>query len=428
MERRRADIDISRRDFLKTSAVATFSLAGLHSAFAAGSDKIRVGVIGCGGRGIYDSTNCVKSAENVEIVALADVFPERLASFQEHFKTNLPDKINVTPETCFSGFDAYRKLLACELDLVILTTPPHFRPAYFRAAIEAGKHVFMEKPVAVDPVGVRLVIETGALADQKKLTVLAGTQMRRLEPLVQIMKRIHDGDLGQMTSGQCYRIGDGMTGWGPTRRLPEWSDMEWHLRRWLFYTWLSGDFIVEQHVHDLDLMNWAMNSHPVQCIALGGRQARTDAIFGDVYDHFAVEYVYPDDVRIDYKGAQINKIAARHEHRIFGTKGSALFDFGQASIKGEKPFVFQGDMPDPCLRQHAAQIDAIRNSKHLNEAVQIAESTMTAIMGRMSAYTGRALRWDWLMKASKLDLTPESYTFGPLPEQPVAIPGVTPLI
>jgi predicted dehydrogenase len=196
MERRQV-IDISRRDFLKTSAVATFSLAGLHSAFAAGSDKIRVGVIGCGGRGIYDSTNCVKSADNVQIVAIADVFPERLASFQEHFKTNLPDKINVTPETCFSGFDAYRKLLACELDLVILTTPPHFRPAYFRAAIEAGKHVFMEKPVAVDPAGVRSVIETAAIADQKKLTVLAGTQMRRLEPLVQIMKRIHDGDLAR---------------------------------------------------------------------------------------------------------------------------------------------------------------------------------------------------------------------------------------
>ena len=420
---------LSRRDFLRTTAAASLSLGvGLNKAFAAGSDKIRVGVIGCGGRGTYDSTNCVNAADNVEIVAVADLFKEKTDTFLEHFKTHLPDKINVTPETCFWGFDAYKKLLACDIDLVIMTQTPQFRPLHFRAAIEAGKHVFMEKPVAVDPAGVRSILQTANLADEKKLTVVAGTQMRRLAPLVEIMKRIHGGDLGQITSGQCTRLGDGMLSWGPATRLPEWSDMEWQIRRWLFYTWLSGDFIVEQHVHNLDLINWALNAHPVHCSAVGGRQVRTDPLYGDIYDHIAVEYVYPGDIRIEYKGAQIDKITGRNDQRLFGSKGVAYFDFGLAVIEGQNPFKYEGEMPDPAVRQHADQIDAIRNGKPLNEAVRIAESTLTAIMGRMSAYTGKSLSWKWVMEASKLDLTPAEYAFTALPEMPVALPGITPLV
>ena len=431
MNGKRTSLGISRRHFLKTSAVTSLSLSlasGLNKAFAAGSDKIRVGVLGCGGRGLYDSTNCVNSAENVEIVAVGDLFQERIDGFLGHYKTNLPDKISVTPDTCFTGFDACEKLLACDIDLIMMTQTPHFRPRHFRAAIEAGKHVFMEKPVAVDPVGVRSVIETAKLADEKKLTVLAGTQMRRLAPLVEIMKRIHNGDMGQISSGQCCRLGSGMMSWGPATRKAEWSDMEWQIRRWLFHTWLSGDFIVEQHVHNLDLINWALNAHPIQCTAVGGRQARTGELYADAYDHMAVEYVYPDGIRVEYKGAQIDRISERNDQRLFGAKGNAYFDFGRAVIEGQNPFDYQGEMPDPCLRQHADQIDAIRSGKPLNEAVQIAESTLTAIMGRMSAYTGKSLSWNWVMNASRLDLTPAEYTFGDLPSPTVAVPGVTPLV
>jgi len=425
-----SNINLSRRGFLKTSAAASLAAmtTGLNKIYAAGSDKLKIGVLGCGGRGIYDSTNCVNSAENVEIVAIGDLFQDRIDGFLDYYKQNLPDKITVTPETCFTGFDACDKLLACDIDMIMMTQTPHFRPMHFRKAIEAGKHVFMEKPVAVDPVGVRSIIETAALADQKKLTVVAGTQMRRIAHLVEIMKRIHNGDLGQITSGQCCRLGGGMMDWGPQTREVQWSDMEWQIHRWLFYTRFSGDFIVEQHVHNLDLINWALNAHPVKCVGIGGRQVRTDPIYGDVYDHIAVEYEYPNGVRIEYKGAQIDHISDRCDQRIFGTKGTAYFDFALALIEGDNAFEFKGEIPDPCLRQHADQINAIRNGTHINEAVRIAESSMTAILGRMSAYTGRALNWDWAMKASKLDYSLPEYAFTDLPKVEVALPGITPLI
>ena len=402
--------------------------AGLHHAYAAGSDKIRIGVIGCGGRGRHDSLACLAAAENLEITAVADLFPEKLDPFVEYMKTHRPESVRVPPEARFSGFEGYLELLSTDVDLVLMTQPPHFRPLHFKAAIEAGKHVFLEKPIAVDPVGVRSVISTAALADQKNLTVVAGTQMRRLTPLVEIMKRIHDGALGDVHSGQCTRLGGGLMNWGPDQRQPGWSDMEWQIRRWLFYTWLSGDFVVEQHVHNLDLLNWAMGSHPVQCTAIGGRQARTDSIYGDVHDHIAVEYQYPGDIRISYTGAQIDGIHGRNDQRLFGSDGRAYFDFGRAVIEGRSPYEFQGPLADPVVQQHADQIHAIRTNQRLNEAVQVAESTMTAMMGRMSAYTGRSLSWNWMMQGSRLDLTPDTYAFTDLPERPVAVPGKTPLI
>jgi predicted dehydrogenase len=434
---------LSRRDFIKTSGalgVATL-LSGTERMFAAGSDKIRVGLIGCGGRGIYDTTNCLNSSENVELVAMGDLFKNRLDGALQALKNNpgekdkpsekdkLGEKVKVTQDSCFAGWDAYKKVIARDdVDMVILTEAPHFRAEHLKAAIEAGKHVFMEKPVAVDPVGVRSVIESSALADKKNLTIVAGTQMRRIAHLVAIMERIHNGDLGRILGGQCVRIGDGMLGWGPKERQSGWSDMEWQLRRWLFLTWLSGDFICEMHVHNLDVVNWSLDAHPVQCIGMGGRQVRTAPEYGDAYDHFAVEYEYPNGVRIEYMGAQIDGVTDRNDQRLVGTKGSAYMDFGNAIIEGEKPFKYDGPSPDPCIRQHADQIAAIREGKPLNEGKRIAESTLTTIMGRMSAYTGRALKWDWVMNASKLDLRPPKYEFGDLPMPPAAIPGVTQLI
>ncbi len=424
--------DLSRRDFIKTSAAlgAAAWASGTTRMFAAGSDKIRVGVIGCGGRGTYDTTNCLNAAENVELVAMGDLFRDRLDRCRRQLTKELGQKVKVTDETCFTGWDAHKRVLSCDVDLVILTEPPQFRPSHLRAAIEAGKHVFAEKPVAVDPVGVRSVIESAQLADQKNLTIVAGTQSRRMAHLIEGTKRIHNGDIGQIISGQCVRTGGGMLTWSQEtkQRQPGWSDMEWQLRRWLFLTWLSGDFIVEMHVHNLDRTNWVMDAHPVQCIGLGGRQVRTGPEYGNVYDHFAVEYEYPNGVRVEYMGAQIDKVTDRQDNRVVGTKGRAYTDSGNLFIEGDKPFRYDGPSPSPVIKQHADQIAAIRNGERLNEGKRIAESTMTCIMGRMSAYTGRALKWDWVMNASKLDLSPPKYEFGDLPMRPVAIPGQTQLI
>jgi len=227
-------------------------LAGTGRMFAAGSDKIRVGLIGCGGRGTYDTTNCLSCAENVELVAMGDLLPDRINTCRNRLTQKLPEKVKVTDDTCFVGWNAHNKVLACDVDLVILTEPPQFRPSHLRAAVEAGKHVFAEKPVAVDPVGVRSVIESAKMADEKGLTIVAGTQSRRVAHLIEGMKRIHNGDIGEIVGGQCLS-------WHPEtkQRQPGWSDMEWQLRRWLFLTWLSGDFIVEMHVHNIDRMNWA---------------------------------------------------------------------------------------------------------------------------------------------------------------------------
>jgi len=424
---------VSRRGFVKGAAAGVLSVAtasGLISrAYAAGSDKIRVGLIGCGGRGTFDTTNCLKAAEGVELVAMGDVFKDRLDNCRQILSKNLLDKVKVTDDTCFVGWDAHEKVLATDVNLVILTQPPHFRPAHLKAAVEAGKHVFMEKPVAVDPVGVRSVIQSSELAEQKGLTILAGTQMRRISHMVDAVKRVQDGVIGTILGGQCVRLGDAMRSWGPQQRQPGWSDMEWQLRRWLFMTWLSGDFIVEMHVHNLDMMNWLIGAHPVQCMGMGGRQQRTESEYGDSYDHFAVEYEYPNGLCIEYMGAQIDKMGdGRNDQRLVGMKGSLYADFARARFEGQNPAEIAWDQYDPCLKQHADQIEAIRQDKRLNEGRRVAESTLTSIMGRMSAYTGRALKWDWAMKASKLDLTPPSYQFGDLPMPPVAIPGKTPLI
>lgn len=417
---------------MKGAAAGAFSVAALSGlsprAYAAGGDKIRLGVIGCGGRGTHDSSRCLAAAENVELVAMGDMFKDRLDRCRKTLTGRLAEKVEVTDETCFVGWDAYKKVLATDVDMVILTTPPHFRPMMLKAAIEAGKHVFMEKPVAVDPVGIRSVIASSELADQKGLTIVAGTQMRRISHMVEGVRRIRDGALGTILSGQCFRLGGGMRGWGPQERQADWSDMEWQLRRWLFMTWLSGDFIVEMHVHNLDIMNWALGSHPVQCIGMGGRQQRTEAKYGDSYDHFSVEYEYPNGVRVAYMGAQQDGISNPHHQRLVGTKGSAQLDFGRVVIEGANAAEIGWNEHDPCLTQHADQIDAIRKGRRLNEGRQIAQSSLTAIMGRMSAYTGRALKWDWALNASKLDLSPPAYEFGDLPMPPVSIPGQTRLM
>jgi len=336
---------------------------------------------------------------------------------------NLKNPIVVPEDACFTGFDAYKQLLAVpEVNYVILAEPPHFRPRHMMAAIQAGKHVFAEKPAAVDGPGAQLVIEAGELAKQKGLGIAVGTQRRHQRSYNETIKRLQDGMIGDIVEARSYWNGGAI--WVIDRE-PGWSDMEWQLRNWNYFTWLGGDHIVEQHVHNLDIINWVLGEHPVRAIALGGRQARGGKEHGHIYDHFAVEFEYPNGVRVASYCRQTNGCAERIEERIVGTKGVA---FGYGEIKGEKPWKFEGEDPNPYVLEHADLVASIRSGKLLNEGRQIAESTMCAIVGRMSAYTGRAISWDWAMNASKLDLSPAKYEFGPNPVDPVAVPGKTPLI
>jgi len=429
MKKKKSNITdrLSRRAFIKTSAA--FSLASLAAPssriYAAGSDKLRVGMIGCGGRGTGAAKDCVESSPNVEIVAMGDLFQDRLDKSLARLSREVDDMVSVTEDTSFTGFDAYKKVLACDIDMVILATPPHFRPEHLAAAVEAGKHVFMEKPVAVDPVGVRWVIESSEAAAKKGLAVVAGTQRRHQEHYLEVMKRIHNGDMGELVSGQCYWNQDGL--WVKKKR-PEWSDMEWQCRNWLYFTWLSGDHIVEQHVHNIDVINWAMGSHPVECLGMGGREVRTGPEYGNIFDHFAVEFKYPNGARVLSMCRQMDGCAGQVSERVAGTNGTCYTDGSNGYIEGPNAYKYEGKSPSPYVQEHADLIAGIRQGRPLNEGRRVAESVMTAIMGRMSAYTGRALQWDWVMNASKLDLRPPKYEFGDLPVRPVAIPGKTELV
>jgi len=428
---------LSRRDFLKASAVvaattvvtgcATVPKAGRAPAFLPAvpvRERIRVGVIGCGGRGTGAARDCVQSSPNVEIVALGDLFQDRLEACCQDL-SDLGDKVRVTSDHCFTGFDAYQHVLGSDIDLVILATPPGFRPLHLRAAIEAGKHVFMEKPVAVDPVGVRSVIASAELATCKGLAIVAGTQRRHQPAYLETMKRIHDGAIGPLVAAQCYWNQGDL--WVKPKE-PGWSDMEWQCRNWLYFTWLSGDHIVEQHVHTLDVINWALRATPVKCVGMGGRQSRTAPEFGNIYDHFAVEYEYPGAVRVLSMCRQVGGTSDRVSERLVGTKGTS--DPHGEIQRGKRVWKYQpkGEPVNPYVQEHADLIASIRKGRPLNEGQRIAESTLTAIMGRMSAYTGREVSWDWVMNASQLDLTPPKFEFGDLPFDPVAIPGQTKLV
>ncbi len=413
---------LTRRDFMKTTAAATAFLASGNFAYGfAANENIRVGLIGCGGRGTGAAQNCVESSTGIEIVALGDVFPDHLARCKEQLGQKIGASFKVTDERCFVGFDAYQKVLASDIDLVILATPPGFRPLHLQAAIAAGKHVFMEKPVAVDPVGVRSVIAASDLAKQKGLAIVAGTQRRHQLGYLEALKRIHAGAIGDIVSAQVYWNQGGL--WMHPRQ-PGWTDMEWQLRNWLYFTWLSGDHIVEQHIHNLDVANWALQSHPVKAVGVGGRQVRVEPAYGHIFDHFALEFEYPSGARVLSMCRQIDGTATRVDEYLIGTKGTAD---PAKWIKSAKPWRLDiEEPPNPYVQEHTDLIASIRKGQPLNEGRQVAESTLTAIMGREAAYTGQAITWDEIMNA-ELDITPKSFAFGPLPVSPVAVPGVTKL-
>jgi predicted dehydrogenase len=425
---------LTRREVLKATTLASIAAAfpsGLYA--AAASERIRVGVIGCGGRGTGAAVDCATASPDVVIAALGDVFPDQLEWSLGQLKEKLGGRVTATPATCFSGMDAYKKVVAADVDLVILAAPPFFRPAHLEAAIAAGKHVFTEKPVAVDPVGVRSVIATSEKAAAKGLAIVAGTQRRHQAHYVEIMKRVRAGDIGEIVAGQCYWnmgalwVERAAQNWA-NRFAKRWSDMEWQVRNWLFTGWCSGDHIVEQHVHNLDVMNWAFGAHPVKCVGMGGRAARTDAMFGNIYDHFAVEYEYPNGARVLSMCRQTEGAAENVSERVIGTTGYSYTDSTDGYIRGHKAYENETASPNPYVQEHADLVASIKAGKPLNEGRQVAESTLTAIMGRMSAYTGRALSWDWVMNASKLDLTPPHLEMKDLPPLEVPVPGRTPLV
>lgn len=428
---------LNRRAFMKTSAAV--SLGAIASelssrVYAAGDDKIRIGLIGCGGRGMDAVRDCVQASNLVELVAMADLFKDHIDKAVKDLKEGdaerkrepLKDAFNVKPEMCFVGFDAYQKLLATDVDLVLLTAPPYTRPSHLKAAVEAGKHVFMEKPAGVDPVGIRSVIQSGELADQKKLSIVAGTQRRHQKHYIELMNRVNNGEIGDIVSGQCYWCGGDMLGyWRYFKRENMKNDMEWQCRNWPWFLWTSGDHIVEQHVHNIDVINWAIGSHPVKVFGMGGRAVRKN---GNIYDHFAVEFEYANGAKILSMCRQMPSCSERISEHVVGTKGTCYTDGNGGRIKGGNPFEYDGPNPNPYVEEHADLIKSIREGKPLNEAKQVAESTLAGIMGRISAYTGRELSWDWAMKASKLDLSPAKLEFGDLPAEPPALPGKTQLV
>jgi predicted dehydrogenase len=426
-------VPASRRDFLKASTAAAVGgalagqLAMTQNAHAGGSGLLRVGLIGCGGRGTGAAAQALKADKEVKLVAMGDAFADRIQQSLATLRKDeqLAGKLDVAPDRCFASFDAYKHVIAAS-DVVLLCTPPHFRPLHLRAAVEAGKHVFAEKPVAVDAPGVRSVLETCGLAAKKGLSVVSGLCLRYFNGFGETVRRIHGGAVGDVLTLQAndYR---GRIWVKP--RQPGMTDMEWQMRNWYYFTWLCGDFNVEQHVHFLDVCAWVMkNEYPVKAVGLGGRQQRTGPEYGHIYDHFAVTYEYANGAKLFSNCRQQVGCANDMSAHVAGTKGRADLSErknGLAISTGAGTWVYDGPENDLYQTEHDELFAGIRAGKPINNGEYMAKSTLLAIMGRMAAYTGRLITWEMAWN-SKEDLTPPKYDWDvPLPVPPVAVPGVT---
>ncbi len=441
---------MNRRSFMKktgltASAAALTSTFG-YGAYAGGSDAIKIGLVGCGGRGSGAAMQALTGTDYpVKLWAMGDLFADQVeasynilssgaeARYDRAAFESLTEQMDVPRERRFVGFDAYQKVMDSGIDMVILATPPVFRPEHFEAAVKAGVHVFMEKPVAVDPVGIRRIIEAARESKGKNLSVVAGTQRRHQNHYQEIMKRVHDGAIGDIVAGQCYWnmgplwVDEAKNNWAKYQ-AGEWSDMEYQCRNWLFHVWLSGDHIAEQHVHNIDIVHWALEADPVMVSGFGGRQERVQPQYGNGYDHFATEFEFENEVRISSMCRQQTGTSFNVAERIVGTKGQVYLDSSTGRIIGENPYVYEGANVDPYVQEHVVLIESIRNGDGFNEGEQVARSTLSAIAGRMAAYTGRTMKWEWALQRSELDLAPKQYAFGDLPVDPVAVPGTTKLI
>jgi len=431
----------TRRDFLKSSAAAASSAALASTAMASsvplerrahagGSDILKVGLIGCGGRGTGAAANALNADKNAKLVAAADAFEDRLQGCVKRLEARYKDRVAVDQDHRFVGFDGYKKVIESDVDVVILTTSPHFRPMHLKACVDAGKHVFCEKPVAVDPAGVRSVMASAEEAKKKGISIVSGLCWRYDTAVKETMKRVLDGAIGKVLSIQeTYLTG---TLWHRPRQ-PGWTEMEYQMRNWLYFNWLSGDHNTEQHVHSLDKGSWAMRDQPPVCAwGTGGREVRTDPKFGDVYDHHAVVYEYADGTRMHAYCRQMAGCTNDVTDTFVGTKGVCKV-LGGYSIEGENPWQYRGRAKRSMYDlEHEALFAAIRDVKPINDGHYMSISTMLAILGRMCTYSGQRITWEDAMNC-EMDLTPKEYSFDAKPptmpddegKYPVAVPGVT---
>ena len=424
----------SRRDFLKTSsaAVAGAMAGGLaiqRGAHAAGDDTLKVGLIGCGGRGSGAVGNALNADRGCILTAMADAFEDRVQQRRKSLKTSLGDRIAVDDDHCFAGFDAYQKLVDSDVDVVLLCATPHFRPRHLKACVAAGKHVFCEKPVAVDAPGIRSVLASVAQAEERNLCLVSGLCWRYHYGVRETMKRVLDGAIGEIRAIQETYLTGGL--WTRPRQ-PDQTEMQYQMRNWYNFTWLSGDHNVEQHVHSLDKGSWAMGDKPpLRAWGLGGRQARgRDPKFGTIFDHHAVVYEYPDGVKVSAFCRQQAGCYNDTSDQFIGTKGRA--NILRHRIEGENPWQFRGKGGGMYDIEHQELFAAIRSGKPINNGSYMATSTMLAIIGRMATYTGQTVTWEQAMD-SKQDLSPASYAWDAdpptLPDEnghyEIAMPGVT---
>ncbi len=436
---------ITRRDFVKGSAaaLAATSLAGPVLAYAGGSDRIRIGLIGCGGRGTGAAVQALRADPGIVLWSMADVFPERVASSHAGIMEEMAgldedeqsgsmwrDKVQVPEERRFVGFDAHEHVLASGVDAVLLTAYPHFRPAQLKAAIAAGKHVFAEKPVAVDGPGIRSVLESAAEAQRKGLALQVGFCWRYHDAMRAGFGKVLDGTIGDVTTVHTTYHGGTL----PKRpRQAGWSDMEFQMRNWWHFTWISGDHIVEQAIHSIDRMAWALGDKlPSRATCLGGRAARSGPEHGDAYDHFAVVYEYDDGRRAFHTCRQMQNTPGDNTDYIYSTAGAATingWDPGSIHCRnhsGSDLWRYTGGSDDMYQHEHNELWASIRAGKPINDCVRGAHSNLMAIMGRMAAYTGQVVTWEQALKSEER-LGPTEYAWGDLETPPVAIPGQTKL-
>jgi predicted dehydrogenase len=408
-----------------SATVAGVALAPFVSAKKSsigGAEVLRVGLIGCGGRGTGAASDALLADTNVQLVAMGDVFADHLESSLKTLEgqAELKGKIDVPPERRFVGFDAYKQVIE-NCDVVLLCTTPHFRPLHMRAAAEAKKHMFVEKPVAVDAPGVRSILESARIARENKLNVVSGLCYRYMFAKQAVIEHVHAGDIGEIVAMETTYNTNGLWHRG---RKPEWSDMEWQIRNWLYFTWLSGDHIAEQHIHSLDKIMWAMNDEPpLQATSSGGRVQRTDPMYGNVYDHFNTVFEWKNGVRAFSSCRQWNGASTDVSDHIYGTQGVAHLQ--THDIKGAKSWRWRSEAEDNMYQnEHNALFAAIRAGEVIDNSSYMASSTLMAILARMAAYTGQTITWEQALNSTE-DLSAKNYAWADAPAVEISVPGVT---
>ncbi len=428
-----SDLLTSRRDFLKTSVFASGVLAAPGilpgNLFAKeNSDTLAVGLIGCGGRGSGAADQALKADKNVVLVAMGDAFEEQLQKSLHSLQKSQPEKVKVTPEKCFVGLDAYQKVIDSGVDVVLLATPPGFRPVHLKAAINAGKHVFCEKPMATDAAGVRSVFETAKAAREKNVSLVAGFCWRRDVPRREFYKRIHEGAIGDIRAIYAtYYTGPVKPMPSLTERPAAMGDLEWQLRNWYNFVWLSGDGYVEQACHSVDKVAWAMKDEPpLKAVAVGGRQTPNNQ--GNIFDHMFVVYEFANDVRAFVGQRQVANTYSENSDYLMGSAGVGKIPGWQApTIKGKETWRYHetGPKTDMYQNEHDEFFASIRSGKAINDGQWMTQSTLMGIMGRMAAYSGQEITWEQALNAQE-KLVPDQLDWKmKLEIAPMAMPGVT---